>query len=67
MISNLLYFRLFDTALRLGQLQAQFNLQVDPEEYVKENLKFGLVEVVYEWAKVCYLLPCGVPFCVGSC
>lgn len=47
--------RLYDTALRLGQLQAQFNLQVDPEDYVKENLKFGLVEVVYEWAK-------GTPF-----
>lgn len=47
--------RLYDTAVRLGQLQAQFNIQIDPEDYVKENLKFGLVEVVYEWAK-------GTPF-----
>ncbi|WCJ20363.1 RNA helicase ATP-dependent SK12/DOB1 protein [Euphorbia peplus] len=47
--------RLYNMALRLGQLQAQMNLQVDPEEYVRDNLKFGLVEVVYEWAK-------GTPF-----
>lgn len=43
--------RLYDTAIRLGELQAAFNLPVSPEEYAKENLKFGLVEVVYEWAK----------------
>ncbi|WOL15539.1 DExH-box ATP-dependent RNA helicase DExH11 [Canna indica] len=47
--------RLYDTAIRLGQLQAQFKLAVDPEEYARDNLKFGLVEVVYEWAK-------GTPF-----
>ena len=27
-------------------------MPVDPEEYARDNLKFGLVEVVYEWAKV---------------
>ena len=32
--------------------QAQFKVPVDPEEYARDNLKFGLVEVVYEWAKV---------------
>ncbi|KAL0389105.1 UNVERIFIED_CONTAM: DExH-box ATP-dependent RNA helicase DExH11 [Sesamum calycinum] len=47
--------RLYDTAIRLGELQAKFKLQVDPLEYAHENLKFGLVEVVYEWAK-------GTPF-----
>ncbi|KAL8055915.1 hypothetical protein ABFX02_04G086300 [Erythranthe guttata] len=47
--------RLYDTAIRLGELQAKFNVQVDPQEYAQENLKFGLVEVVYEWAK-------GTPF-----
>uniref|UniRef100_A0A7N0U3N2 RNA helicase n=2 Tax=Kalanchoe fedtschenkoi TaxID=63787 RepID=A0A7N0U3N2_KALFE len=47
--------RLYDTAIRLGQLQAQFKLQIDPQEYAQDNLKFGLVEVVYEWAK-------GTPF-----
>lgn len=47
--------RLWDTAIRLGELQANFKLAVNPEEYAKENLKFGLVEVVYEWAK-------GTPF-----
>ncbi|KAJ0248350.1 DExH-box ATP-dependent RNA helicase DExH11 [Hirschfeldia incana] len=47
--------RVYDTAIRLGELQAQYNLQIDPEEYAQENLKFGLVEVVYEWAK-------GTPF-----
>ncbi|KAK6163790.1 hypothetical protein DH2020_000654 [Rehmannia glutinosa] len=47
--------RLYDMAIRLGELQAKFKLQVDPQEYAQENLKFGLVEVVYEWAK-------GTPF-----
>ncbi|CAN1329093.1 DExH-box ATP-dependent RNA helicase DExH11 [Linum perenne] len=47
--------RLYNTAIRLGELQAQCDVQVNPEEYAKENLKFGLVEVVYEWAK-------GTPF-----
>ncbi|KAL3625768.1 Antiviral helicase ski2 [Castilleja foliolosa] len=47
--------RLYDTAIRLGELQAKFKIQVDPQEYAQENLKFGLVEVVYEWAK-------GTPF-----
>lgn len=44
--------RLYDTAIRLGKLQAGFKLQINPEEYARDNLKFGLVEVVYEWAKV---------------
>lgn len=47
-------FRLYDTAIRLGELQAAFKVQINPEEYARENLKFGLVEVVYEWAKVCF-------------
>ncbi|KAK9280712.1 hypothetical protein L1049_014410 [Liquidambar formosana] len=47
--------RLYDTAIRLGELQAEFKLQISPEEYAQDNLKFGLVEVVYEWAK-------GTPF-----
>ncbi|KAJ0513565.1 putative RNA helicase [Helianthus annuus] len=47
--------RLYDTAIKLGQLQAHFKIQIEPEEYARENLKFGLVEVVYEWAK-------GTPF-----
>lgn len=47
--------RLYDTAITLGQLQAQLKVPVDPEEYARDNLKFGLVEVVYKWAK-------GTPF-----
>lgn len=47
-----LCIRLYDTAIRLGKLQADFKIPVDPEEYARDNLKFGLVEVVYEWAKV---------------
>ncbi|CAA7392674.1 unnamed protein product [Spirodela intermedia] len=47
--------RLYDTAIRLGELQASFRVPVVPEDYARENLKFGLVEVVYEWAK-------GTPF-----
>jgi antiviral helicase SKI2 len=45
---------LYKTAIRLGDLQAQFNLPISPEEYAQENLTFGLVEVVYEWAKVTF-------------
>lgn len=44
--------RLYDTAIKLGKLQSEFKVPVDPEEYARDNLKFGLVEVVYEWAKV---------------
>lgn len=51
-----IFIRLYETAIKLGQLQAQFRLQVDPEEYARDNLKFGLVEVVYEWAKVTIFL-----------
>lgn len=47
--------RLYETAVRLGELQAHFKVAVNPEDYVNDNLKFGLVEVVYEWAK-------GTPF-----
>lgn len=47
--------RLYDTAVKLGELQADFKIQIEPQEYARENLKFGLVEVVYEWAK-------GTPF-----
>ena len=43
---------MYESAIRLGELQARLKVAVDPEEYAKENLKFGLVEVVYEWAKV---------------
>ncbi|KAJ3676350.1 hypothetical protein LUZ60_003762 [Juncus effusus] len=43
--------RLYDTAIRLGELQKHFKISVDPQDYAKDNLKFGLVEVVYEWAK----------------
>jgi antiviral helicase SKI2 len=52
-----LCIRLYDTAIKLGKLQAEFKIPVDPEEYARDNLKFGLVEVVYEWAKVCTSCP----------
>nr|XP_043623499.1 DExH-box ATP-dependent RNA helicase DExH11 [Erigeron canadensis] len=47
--------RLYNTAISLGELQGKFNIHIEPQEYASENLKFGLVEVVYEWAK-------GTPF-----
>ncbi|KAJ9172455.1 hypothetical protein P3X46_015691 [Hevea brasiliensis] len=47
--------RLYNTAIRLGELQVHFKLLIKPEEYAQDNLKFGLVRVVYEWAK-------GTPF-----
>jgi len=45
---------LHKTTVRLVELQAQFNLPISPEEYAQENLKFGIVEVVSEWANVCF-------------
>lgn len=44
--------RLYNTAIRLGHVQKSFDLSLDPEDYARANLKFGLMEVVYEWAKV---------------
>lgn len=37
-------------AVKLGQVQKDYGLNVDPVEYCNEALKFGLVHVVYEWA-----------------
>lgn len=42
-------------AQSLGRLQREHGLPIDPDENVKLNLNFGLVDVVYEWAR-------GVPF-----
>jgi antiviral helicase SKI2 len=36
-------------------VQVSFGLPINPEDYASDTLKFGLVEVVYEWAK-------GTPF-----
>ena len=42
-------------AMRLGMMQRDHGLDVDPKDYCEGCLKFGLVHVVYEWAL-------GVPF-----
>ncbi|KAJ7561237.1 hypothetical protein O6H91_03G020200 [Diphasiastrum complanatum] len=47
--------RLVKAAIRLGEIQAHHGLQINPEDYARDALKFGLMEVVYEWAK-------GTPF-----
>ena len=39
-----------ETAQRVAEAQRAPELQVDPEAYISD-LKFGLVEVVYEWAR----------------
>lgn len=44
-----------EIAVRLGQVQKENGLAVDPADYCDRVLKFGLVHVVYEWA-------CGVSF-----
>ncbi|KAI9018272.1 NUC185 domain-containing protein [Hyaloraphidium curvatum] len=36
---------------RLGELQKSCGLDISVEDYLKETLNFGLVEVVYEWAR----------------
>jgi len=47
--------RIKDLALLAGALQKECGMDIDPQEYTRDILKFGLVEVVYEWAK-------GTPF-----
>ena len=42
-------------ALAAGATQKDCGLDIVPEDYVKSTLNFGLMEVVYEWAK-------GTPF-----
>ncbi|KAF0706483.1 hypothetical protein AaE_014085, partial [Aphanomyces astaci] len=42
-------------ALSLGLIQLEAHLEIDPNEYVKSTLNFGLMEVVYEWSR-------GMPF-----
>ena len=53
--SSLLTCQVVTIARSLGRLQRDHGLPVDPEENVNLNLNFGLVDVVYEWAR-------GVPF-----
>lgn len=36
---------------KLGNIQRECGLDISVEDYLKESLNFGLVEVVYEWAK----------------
>ncbi|CAK4183040.1 unnamed protein product [Aphanomyces euteiches] len=42
-------------AASLGLIQLESHLEIDPNEYVKSTLNFGLMEVVYEWSR-------GMPF-----
>ncbi|KAF0687455.1 Aste57867_20819 [Aphanomyces stellatus] len=42
-------------ATSLGLIQLEAHLEIDPNEYVKSTLNFGLMEVVYEWSR-------GMPF-----
>ena len=43
--------KVLETVRRLVQLQNENGVQVVLEDYLTNNLKFGLVEVVYEWAR----------------
>ena len=43
------------TSLSLFSVVSSSITQIDPIEYVKDRLNFGMVHVVYEWAR-------GVPF-----
>ncbi|KAF2073048.1 hypothetical protein CYY_005631 [Polysphondylium violaceum] len=46
---------LIDVAMRVFNIEANTGLDVSPEEKIGAVLKFGLMEVVYEWAR-------GMPF-----
>ena len=41
---------ILDVAAQIAQMERQFGIDTSVEDYQKE-LKFGLVEVVYEWAR----------------
>ena len=43
--------RTFDLAVNAGTTQKSKGLPIDPPEYASSALKFGLCEVVHEWAK----------------
>jgi antiviral helicase SKI2 len=43
--------RTFDLAVNAGTTQKSKGLPIDPPEYASNALKFGLCEVVHEWAK----------------
>lgn len=56
-----LLLRLYSLTFYLGEVQAECQLPIIPEEYAAEKLKFGLMEVVYEWAKVHICFFCNLP------
>eukprot|EP01065_Artemidia_motanka_P032632 TRINITY_DN39622_c0_g1_i1.p1 TRINITY_DN39622_c0_g1~~TRINITY_DN39622_c0_g1_i1.p1 ORF type:complete len:1292 (+),score=456.26 TRINITY_DN39622_c0_g1_i1:82-3957(+) len=41
---------LIDIVRRLGQLQKELGLDIDPESYVEEKLSFTIMEACWEWA-----------------
>ncbi len=42
--------RILEVATEIAQTERRFGMDTSVEDYLKE-LKFGLVEVVYEWAR----------------
>lgn len=42
---------LTDLATKLGALQVDMGVPITPQEYVDSNVQYGLMEVVYEWAR----------------
>ena len=56
------YEKVSELALAAGEAQRAEGLDVDPAEFVRENLNFGLLSVVYHWG-------CGMSFaeiCSGT-
>lgn len=47
--------RMHNIAMELGQLQKDHGLIIEPKDYADNALNFGLVHVVYDWAR-------GLPF-----
>ena len=46
-----------EVATGIAETERKFNMDTSVEDYLKE-LKFGLVEVVYEWARGMVRQPC---------
>lgn len=49
-----------DVATQIALTEREQGIDTSVEDYLKE-LKFGLVEVVYEWARGMVIRPCILP------
>jgi len=42
---------LVNLTIGLANIQIEYGLKLTPKDYLKENVRWGLMQVVYEWAR----------------